>query len=130
MAVNLSKEIFMDIIRITDLEAIGYIGVKDGERANPQILLINFHGVYDLSKAMQTDNVSDTINYSTIAKRIKTIVAETKYHLLEALANHIMRELFHEFSFSEITLRIEKPHRVANTQLVGIEITRKAENYS
>lgn len=130
MAVNLSKEIFMDIIRITDLEAIGYIGVKDDERANPQILLINFHGVYDLSKAMQTDNVSDTINYSTIAKRIKAIVAETKYRLLEALANHIMRELFYEFSFSEITLRIEKPHRVANTRLVGIEITRKAENYS
>ncbi|HOH92025.1 MAG TPA: dihydroneopterin aldolase [Anaerolineaceae bacterium] len=120
----------MDIIRITDLEAIGYIGVKDDERANPQNLLISFHGVYDLSKAMQTDNVSDTINYSTIAKRIKAIVAETKYRLLEALANHIMRELFYEFSFSEITLRIEKPHRVANTRLVGIEITRKAENYS
>lgn len=120
----------MDIIRITDLEAIGHIGVKDDERANPQVLLINFHGVYDFSKGIQTDNVSDTINYSSVAKRIKAIVADTQYHLLEALANHILRELFREFPFSRITIRIEKPHRVANTRLIGIEITRKAEDYS
>ena len=119
----------MDTIIITDLEAIGHIGVKEDERAIPQVLLINFRAKANFSKAIKTDNVNDTNNYASIAKRIKSIVQETNFHLLEALGDHIMRVLFEEFDLDEITLRIEKPHRVTNTLLVGIEMTRKSKDY-
>ena len=120
----------MYTIIITDLEAIGHVGVKEDERSTPQILLINLRAISDFTKAIKSDDVNDTNNYATISKRIKTIVRETKYHLLESLSDHIMRVLFEEFNLEEITLRIEKPHRVANIQLVGIEMTRKSIDYS
>lgn len=119
----------MDTIIITDLETIGHIGVKEDERAIPQILLINLRAKADFSKAILSDAVEDTQNYASIAKNIKKVVRETQYHLLEALGEHLMRDLFRSFNLKEITLRIEKPHRVANTRLVGIEMTRKAEDY-
>lgn len=119
----------MDTIIITDLETIGHIGVKEDERAIPQVLLINLRAKADFSKAILSDAVEDTQNYASIAKNIKKVVRETQYHLLEALGEHLMRDLFCSFNLKEITLRIEKPHRVANTRLVGIEMTRKAEDY-
>ena len=120
----------MDTLLITDLDAIAHIGVKEDERSVPQILLINVKAIADFNKAAHSDCVEDTNSYSAIAKRIKKIVSETRYHLLEALAHHILRELFQTFDLKEITIRIEKPHRVANTRLVGIEMTRKAEGFS
>ena len=94
----------MDTLLITDLEAIAHIGVKEDERSVPQTLLINVKAVADFNKAAQSDCVEDTNSYSAIAKHIKKIVSETRYHLLEALAHHILRELFQAFDLKEITI--------------------------
>ena len=119
----------MDTLLITDLEVEAYVGVKDDERSVPQILLINLRAQADFDKAALSDDVTDTNSYATMAKVIKRVVAETSYHLLEALAHHILRELFSQFDLKEVTVRIEKPNRVANTRFVGIEMTRKAEYF-
>jgi len=119
----------MDTIIITDLEAIGHIGVKEDERALPQGLLINLRAKANFSKAIKSDDVNETNNYATIAKSIKSAVKETNFHLLETLGDHIIRMLFETFALEEITLRIEKPNRVANTRLVGIEMTRRFDDY-
>ncbi len=119
----------MDTLLINDLEVEAYVGVKDDERSVPQILVINLRAQADFSKAALSDDVTDTNSYATMAKVIKKVVAETSYHLLEALAHHILRELFGQFDLKEITVRIEKPRRVSNTRSVGIEMTRKAEDF-
>ncbi len=119
----------MDTLLITDLEAVAHVGVKEDERSVPQILLINLRANADFSKAAISDDVEDTNSYATMAKTIKKVVAETQYHLLEALAHHILKELFAQFDLKEACIRIEKPHRVANTRLVGIEMTRQAEDF-
>ena len=118
----------MDSILITNLEAIGHIGVKDDERAIPQVLVINLRAKADFSKAALSDDVADAVNYSSVVKHIKKIVAETNYYLLEALSYRIIQELFDEYPVDEICIKIEKKHRVANTQYVGIEMCRKRKD--
>lgn len=119
----------MDTLLITDLEVEAHVGVKEDERSVLQILLINLRAEADFNKAALSDDVLDTNSYATMVKVIKKVVSDTSYHLLEALAYHILRDLFSQFELKKITVRIEKPNRVANTRLVGIEMTRKAEDF-
>ncbi len=116
----------MDKIVITDLKATGIIGVKPPERDRPQTLLINITIFTDLKPAGITDDIKDTISYSSVAKSVAARVAETQFYTLEALADELARMLLARFGVSALTIRIEKPEFVANTSRVGVEIYREA----
>jgi FolB domain-containing protein len=116
----------MDKIIITDLRATGIIGVKSPERDQPQTLLINITLYTDLQPAGLTDDIEDTVSYSTVAKAITSLVEKTQFHTLEALADELARMLLDRFGVHAVTIRIEKPEFVANTSRVGVEIYREA----
>lgn len=120
----------MDKIIITDLRATGIVGVKSPERDNPQTLVINITLFTYLKPAGLTDDIKDTISYSSVAKAVSARVADTQYHTLEALANDLAQMLFAEFNPNAVTIRIEKPEFVTNTSRVGVEIYREAAFYS
>jgi len=58
----------MDKVLIKDLVARGVIGVYDWERVKPQEILINIILFGDLSKAGETDDIKDSIDYKAVAK--------------------------------------------------------------
>lgn len=118
----------MDKIIITDLRATGIVGVKPPERDQPQTLLVNITLYTDLKQAGLTDNIEDTVSYSTVAKAVIRRVAETQYFTLEALAEDLASMLLSRFGVDAVTIRIEKPEFVANTSRVGVEIFRKADS--
>jgi len=116
----------MDKIIITDLRATGIVGVKSPERDHPQALLINITLFTDLKPAGLTDNIKDTVSYSTTAKAVSARVAETQYYTLEALSEDLARMLLDKFNISAVKIRVEKPEFVDNTSRVGVEIYREA----
>ncbi|HPR34065.1 MAG TPA: dihydroneopterin aldolase [Anaerolineaceae bacterium] len=120
----------MDKIIITDLRATGIVGIKSPERDQPQTLLVNITLLTDLKPAGLTDNIKDTISYSTVAKSVIARVAETQFYTLEALAEDLAKMLLKWSGVRALTIRIEKPDFVANTSRVGVEIFRKAETES
>lgn len=120
----------MDRIIITDLRATGIVGIKSPERDQPQTLLVNITLLTDLKPAGLTDNIKDTISYSTVAKSVIARVAETQFYTLEALAEDLTKMLLKWSGVSAVTIRIEKPDFVANTSRVGVEIFRKAKTES
>ena len=126
MAVNFSNGKRMDKIIITDLRASGIIGVKSPERDQPQTLLLNITLFMDLKPAGLTDNIDDTVSYSTVAKYVINRVAETQFYTLEALADNLATMLLDRFGINAVSVRIEKPEFVANTSRVGVEIYREA----
>lgn len=116
----------MDKIIITDLRATGIVGVKSPERDQPQTLLVNIVLYLDTKPAGLTDDIRDTVSYSTAAKTVLARVAETQFFTLEALADDLARMLLTKFGINAVTIRIEKPEFVANTARVGVEIFREA----
>ncbi len=116
----------MDKIIITDLRATGIIGVKSPERDQLQTLLINITLHTDHQLAGLTDNIKDTVSYSSVAKSVAARVAETQFYTLEALADELGRMLIARYNIHAVTIRIEKPEFVANTSRVGVEIYREA----
>lgn len=115
----------IDKIIITELAAIGIVGVEHPERDFPQELIINAEIYYDLSKIEKSDDIQDGISYSYIAKLIRQLVSESSFFTLEALGAFLIGQVFINTSAQAVKLRIEKEKFVKKTRRVGIEIYRE-----
>jgi len=114
----------MDKVIIKNLVARGVIGIYDWERAKPQEILINIilHG--DLSKAGETDDIEDSINYKTVAKGAQALAENCERLTVEALANDIALFCLETKGVLKVIVRVEKPGAVRFADSVGVEIER------
>lgn len=115
----------MDKILITGLVATGIVGVKEPEREFPQELLLDIELEYPLYKAGESDSIEDTISYSFVAKLVRKCVQASSYYTLEALAGHLVNELFEETPADAVLIKIEKANFVSKTSRVGVQIYRQ-----
>lgn len=117
----------MDQVFIKDLLVRGIIGVNDWEREKPQDILINIAISADLSAAGESDDISDSVNYKTIAKRAQA-KAETAQRLtVEALAADIAKLCLEEPGVLRVRVKIEKPNAVRFARSVGVEVERSKD---
>jgi FolB domain-containing protein len=114
----------MDRIIIRDILARGIIGIHEWERNQPQEILINIVIEADLHKAGNSDDINDTISYSTIARTVKEMAESTQRLTVEALAEDIARVCLEEPRVQRIWVRVEKPGAVPFAGSVGVEIER------
>ena len=78
------------IMRIKNLRLRTITGINDWERKNLQDVVINVEIEFDGTKATETDDVVDSVNYRTMTKRIISEVEKSRFHLLDKLAGHIL----------------------------------------
>src|SRR5260221_408614 len=101
--------IMSDLIRVVDLEVWTHIGVPEEERAGRQKLLVTLElYVKGFTEAAQADDVSLTVNYFTVAQRVKNIAAGKPRKLLETLAEELATDLLEAFPIKKLTLEIKK----------------------
>ena len=117
----------MDQIFIKDLLARGIIGVNDWERSNPQDILINIVLFTDLRKAGRSDNLADSVNYRTVAKKVQAHAEHAKRLTVEALAEDIAGLCLEETGVLKVRVNVEKPGAVRFSRSVGVEIEREKE---
>jgi FolB domain-containing protein len=120
----------MDKIFIRDLTARGIIGLNDWERANPQEMLINIIMYTDIRSAAQSDDIADSVNYRTIAKKTLAHAESVGRLTVEALASDIARLCLAEAGVERVTVRVEKPGAVRFSRSVGVEIDRQKGDYA
>jgi FolB domain-containing protein len=114
----------MDKTIIKDLAVRGIIGIEDWERKKPQEILINIVLYNDQSKAAQTDDIVDCINYRTVAKKAGAHAETAKRLTVEALAADIANLCLEEPDVQKVVVRVEKPSAVRFAASVGVEIER------
>ena len=119
----------MGTIRIKNMVFYGYHGTAQEEKELGGRFEVDLDLYTNLTKAIDTDNIEYTINYVDIYSLVKDIVTESKYHLIEALAGKIVKEIFISYTLSKVTIRLRKPNvplrGVVDT--VEVEITRTKE---
>lgn len=114
----------MDKITIRDLVARGIIGVNELERIKPQDIYINVEIHTDLQMACNSDNIEDTISYSTTAIRIKNHAESIQRFTVESLAEDISRICLEDPRVEGVIVRVEKRGVIPFTSSVGVEIER------
>ena len=112
-------------IFITDLVVNARIGHLPHERGAHQPLVINVAVWTDITSALLSRDLFDTVDYVAIQKGILALVAEREYILIETLADDIVSLCFSLSGVSKAMVRIEKPNKFPESKSVGIEVERE-----
>lgn len=105
----------MDKIIIKGLKIYAFHGVNKEEKVQGQNFIVDAVLYVDLSKAGNTDKVSDTVSYAKVTKTIIKTVNEKSYDLLEKVATRIIQQIFDEFlSVKKVDVTVKKPEAPIN----------------
>jgi dihydroneopterin aldolase len=114
----------MDKIFIHALKTEAIIGIFDWERQVKQTVIVDIEISADIRKAALSDSIDDTLNYKRIAKRVLTFVEESKFHLVETLAEHIAMLILEDFGIAWVRISLSKPGAIRNSRDVGVTLER------
>ena len=116
-----------DTIIIRDLLVRGIVGIKPEERSNRQDILINLRLHVDVRAAASSDDISDAVNYRSIAKRVIQHVETSADHLVEKLASDLAGIILDEYAVLRAVVRVEKPGALRFAASVGVEVDRQRQ---
>lgn len=114
----------MDTIFINALKVNCIIGILPNERVQEQELIVDIKMEHSLKEAVESGDLSLSINYAQVATFVEDFIKERKALLLETLAHELCALILKNFKPKQVTLRLTKTQAVAHTAGVGIEITR------
>ncbi len=116
-----------DAVFLEGLHFYAYHGVNPEERIQGQRFLVDVALEADLRAAGRYDDLTQTINYSAVYKRVRAIVEGPPRQLLEAVAEEIAATLLAEFPTDRVIVTLRKPEvalRGAFLGAAGVRIER------
>ena len=114
----------MDKVFIKDLKVQGILGIHDWERVTPREIVINVTLFTDTRRAARTDEISDCVDYSATAKKIRAYAESAARMTVEALANDLADLCLQEPRIRKVLVRVDKPGAVTEVLSVGVEVER------
>lgn len=96
------------------------IGVYDHERGRTQTLVVDV--TLQLTPAA-VERLSDTVNYETVARAARSIVAEGHIGLVETFAQRLALACLEDVRVQRATVRIDKPGALGGEAVPGCELT-------
>ena len=114
----------MDTIIISGLRLEAFIGIYEHEKIHPQSIELNLSLTTDISKAASTDNIQYALDYEKITLQIIEWVSQTKFQLIEKLADYIAEQLLQTFSIQTVQIRLKKFPPNLPVGYMGVEIVR------
>lgn len=118
----------MDRVYIKDLSARGIIGIRPWEREKPQEILINVTAITDTALAGRTDDIQHCVDYSSLAKQLRTHAESAGRFTVEALAEDLAHICLAHQHVQKVLVRVEKPGAVRFAHSVGVEIERARDD--
>ncbi|MGH2706264.1 MAG: dihydroneopterin aldolase [Actinomycetota bacterium] len=117
-----------DKIFVHGLRIFGYHGVHPVERDRGQEFVVDLEVELDLAEAGRTDDVSFTLDYGALIRRIQDVVGREHFELLEALAARLASIVLEDERVLGTLVRVAKPRPpTLNARIdgVGVEIRRE-----
>ena len=117
----------MDKIKISNIKIFAFHGVADEEQKLGQKFEIDVELSSNEIQAGISDDLSKTIDYSSVYGTVENIFTNEKYKLVETPAEKIAIELLNLKFVDSVRLKVRKPNAPINGQFdfVEIEIERK-----
>jgi 7,8-dihydroneopterin aldolase/epimerase/oxygenase len=113
-----------DRIFLRGLSVDCIIGFIDWERRVKQTVVIDLEMTVDCRRAALRDDVADTLNYKTVAKRLISFVEDSGFNLVETLVERIAAVVLDEFGVAWVRVTVSKPGAIRGSRDVGVTIER------
>ena len=114
----------MDIVYLRDLRIDTVIGIYGWERRTRQTIIFDLEMSADIAKAAASDDISDTLNYKAVAKRLIDFVGNSEFQLVETLAERCAQIIREEYGVRWVRLTLNKKGAVRGATDVGVIIER------
>ena len=117
-----------DHIVISGLRVETRVGWSDEERSTPQVVLVDLDIEADVGASATSDDLGDTIDYSSVIAEVARHVASQEARLLERLAAEVAEMVAANNGVKRVTVEIAKeivpvPEEVAR---VAVRVVRSA----
>lgn len=98
----------MDSISITGIRCYGYIGFFPEEKVLGQWFEVDLTIGLDLTAATKSDGLEDTVDYASIVKTVQQLVKNSKYALLEKVADAIATAILQQPLVENVKVSLSK----------------------
>ena len=119
----------MDIVFLRGLRVEAVIGVWEWEQRIHQVVNFDLEMQTDVRQAAVTDSLDSALNYKDIAKRVIAFVADSRFELVESLAEAVARIVVVEFRVPWVRVSVSKPGAIEGSRDVGVVIERTSADY-
>ncbi|MBQ8969736.1 MAG: 2-amino-4-hydroxy-6-hydroxymethyldihydropteridine diphosphokinase [Lachnospiraceae bacterium] len=114
----------MDCITIENLEVFGNHGVLEEEKKVGQKFLVTAKLYLDLKFAGIDDDLSESVHYGKVSHLIYDHMKENTYHLIEAAAEHIARDILLTFArVKRVDIEVKKPWAPIGLPLESVSVS-------
>ena len=101
------------------------VGTEPHERKSEQDLLFDVSVEADITKAMQSDHLEDTIDYVSLAEICRHTSCEGKYYLVEKLAADVLRKIIDVPGVVSARIRVRKPSALPDAACAVVELEER-----
>ena len=98
-----------DLIRLQGMTFSAAHGASPGERTRVRRFIVDLEVTADLRRAGATDDLADTVNYSTLYGVVRDVLKGPPVNLLESLAERIAERVLRDFPVLVVRVRVGKP---------------------
>lgn len=112
----------MEIIRLNNMIFYAHHGYYQAERDLGQKFEVDMEMECDLTRAIETDSLHDTVNFEAVYLKVSEIFNGYKFTLLETLADKIAHEILGHFPVHAVRIRVRKPHVPVNGFMDNVEV--------
>ena len=120
----------MDIIEIANLRLRTVIGFSAHELPAPQDIVVSLRIGTDRRLANESDEPADALNYKTLAKATIALVENSRFSLVEKLAEQIASRITVGFGAPWVEVAVRKPGALRRADSVAIRIQRRPSDYA
>jgi dihydroneopterin aldolase len=116
----------VDRIVITGIRELGVHGVLAEEQVRPQPFEVDLELRVDLTRAGETDELDDTVDYAAVCEAVSRVVSSEQYRLLERLATRIAEVCCADPRVQGAVVEVRKVHPPVRAMLdhVAVRIER------
>lgn len=115
-----------DHIFIEQLRLPARIGVYESEKQDAQEVLLDIQLAFDTRSAALSDRLNDTLDYAQLCQQLAERCLQRHTELVETLAEDLAQLCLADSRVQSVSLKLGKPHAIAQAHSVGVQITRHA----
>ena len=109
-----------DKLILSGLLYYAHYGVNRAERELGQQVRVDLELFRDLAEAGRNDDISKTVDYTTIYGAIEEVIEAHSFYLIEAIAEAIAAMLLAQYPIEAVTVRVTKSKLPLRAQLESV----------
>ena len=114
----------MDIIFLREIRLDARIGIYKREKTITQKVELDLDIALPDDRVFKSGRVADTIDYAVVIERIRAVLVEQHYGLVENMAEHVAQVVLGEFRAPWVRVSIAKIGAQRDARRVGVVIER------